>query len=142
MNLNKLFFFLCWIVVSLFSCKTDDCENIGNIKVSDIPAYHTDNRGIDYCSMLEKALSGDISKLEEFLSLEIYESAGYDHGIVVSELVQYYGEEKFIALCRNLNHSQKQSIISYLEVGIEYNNTPNQSLDTTFPILHAKWSKN
>ena len=139
--MNKLayFLFVILLIIVVLSCNTKNCKNVAGIEVSDLLDYHTSNREIEYCAMLKQALTGEPSKLELFILLDIYDGAGYDHGIVISEIVEFFGEAKFIELTEGLTQKQKKKVLSYMEVGVEYDKMRQQDMKTEFPILTESW---
>ena len=92
--------------------------------------------------MLEYAVKGNKEILNDFLELEIYDSAGYDHGLVLIKLIEHIGETKFLELTKSLSNKSKSMNLNYLEAGILYG-SKNQSIDSLavkFPTLIKEWS--
>jgi hypothetical protein len=139
-KMNKIVFvFQVIVLMILVVCCSDSCNNKANINVSQLLSYNASNKGINYCHMLREALTGQSDKVESFLKLEIHDAAGYDHGIVLSEVVDYFGEEKFIELSAGLTKGQKEAVLSYIEVGVNYDKTRNADSASIFPTLYQSW---
>lgn len=112
---------------------------VNGIEISEVLLVHTRDRGIDYCEILSTATKGDEESIRELLLLEIYDAAGYDHGIVIVDLIKIVGEDKIIRAIEVMNCKQKTSITSYIEAGLQYGNNPNsakQELNDIFPDVY------
>ena len=96
--------------------------------------------GINYCKLLDDAISGDDKSIRE-LSLLNYSGDGepaYDHGDVLVKLIDRIGEDKFISAFGNdLSARDKKSIRNYLSVGLEYgdNKHGGQTINEVFPLV-------
>lgn len=124
------------MVLTIPSCS---CKNKAGIKITDTLKYHTSSRKINYCKMLNKAISEDPSELKSFLKIEIYDGAGYDHGSVLVDLIDYLGEYRFLELSDGLSDKSKANVIEYLEVGLEYNSEEKRDLYSRFPVIYWRW---
>ncbi|MFT4537261.1 MAG: hypothetical protein ACI9P5_004642 [Saprospiraceae bacterium] len=128
--------------ILIVSCNYSNCKNDADIYVSDLLINHTSNRNIDYCYLLKGTIEEKKEIYSEFLRLEIYDGAGYDHGITLSELVEYLGEDTFIEITSSLNFAERNLIKSYLESGIESDNKRNgNSFKSLFPNVNREFSK-
>jgi hypothetical protein len=131
-------------LVLLSSCSYN-CKNEANIEVSELLFYHTSNREIKYCEILKGAVKGESDKLNEFLDLYIYEAAGYDHVIVLVDLINYLGEKRFIKLTENISKETKQRTLYNLETGLLYYPPTIKSyldLELEYPLLSKEWNIN
>ena len=112
------FVFLITIIVS---CQ-NNCNKVKSIYVSDLLISYTKNKDIKYCSILYLASIGNKESISKLIKLQIYDSAGYDHGNVIVNLIEYLGEDEFIkAIKKDITNKDKDILMGYLKVGIEYN---------------------
>lgn len=100
------------------------CEGrvINGIDVSELLLVVSEERGIDYCTLLSKAVSGDDVSIMHLSTLTICDGAGYDHGAVIVDLIKRIGEDKFIHSLKTASAEQKNLIKMYIEAGLEYGN--------------------
>jgi hypothetical protein len=113
---------------------------INGIEVSELLLLHTRNKDIDYCKILSNATNGDEKSIKELLQLEVYDGAGYDHGVVIIDLINLLGETKIINAVKTMDCKHKSAIISYINAGLQYgNNTNLKAFEShkAFPLLHA-----
>ncbi len=128
------------LYIILFLCFTC-CRNkvIDGIEVSESLLIVSAEQNIDYCKLLSEAVKGDNASIKQLALLEIYESAGYDHGVVIVDLIELIGEDKFIHSLKTINIEQKKWIKGYIEVGLEYRDNQNlqaQTLKEVFPKIY------
>lgn len=99
-----------------------------------------DYHGISYCQLLKKALDGNQDDIRKLILLDFSGAgaAGYEHGDVVVKLIDRLGEETIISSLGELTKEEKESIKSYIRVGLEYGNNPHQgqTLEQAFPRLN------
>lgn len=136
----------------IFFCKTasvsflllfiSSCSNkcvVNNIEVSELLGTIANKRAIDYCGLLETALTGDENVIKKLSLLEFNDAVGYDHGSVIVDLIIAIGEAKYIDSFPGINREQKWLIESYIDVGLEYGNNPvvkGKDLKNAFPGLY------
>ncbi|MFD2036344.1 hypothetical protein ACFSKL_16185 [Belliella marina] len=125
---------LLWII----SCK-NECKN-SEIEVSELLEISANERSIDYCGILVKAINGDEKSIKELSLLDFQNAVGYDHGTVIVGLIINVGEMNFIEAIYGINAEQKNMIKAYVDIGLEYGYIRNQittkETETEFPILH------
>ena len=99
-----------------------------------------DYHGINYCRLLKKAIDGNQEDIKKLMLLDFggAGAAGYDHGDVVVKLIDRLGEETIISSLGKLTKEEKETIKSYIRVGLEYGNNPHQgqTLEVAFPRLN------
>lgn len=118
-------YLILFIVLGLYSCKSG-C-NVEGIEVNGLLLTVSNEKSYDYCSSLEKAISGNKNSIKELSLLDFEDSSGYSHGEVLVGLIDKVGEDKFIDAISMLQPKDKNKILAYLEVGIMYNG--NKSLN-------------
>lgn len=125
------------VLFMCFACSGH--KEINGIEVSELLLTISKEQNIDYCKLLNKALKGDESSIRQFVLLKFYDSAGYDHGAVLVELIEVIGEDIFIHSLTTITNDQKKWIKSYIEVGLEYGNNTNikhRTIKETFPKIY------
>lgn len=125
------------VLFMCFACSGH--KEINGIEVSEILLTISKEQNIDYCKLLNKALKGDESSIRQFVLLKFYDSAGYDHGAVLVELIEVIGEDKFIHSLTTINNDQKKWIKDYIKVGLEYGNNNHlktQTIKEAFPKIY------
>lgn len=138
--MNKIIYIVALIFLS--SCEYN-CKNEAGIEVTELLHNHTSNREIKYCDILKGAVKGEVDKLYELLGLDIYGAASYDHGIVLVNLVNYFGEEKFIRLTSKISSETKENTLYNLKVGLLYYPPvikTDVDLELEYPLLLKEWS--
>lgn len=124
-------------LVNVISC-SERCK-INNIEVSELLGSVSHQKNIEYCELLKQALKKNKSAIREISLLEFDNAVGYDHGYVLVELILSVGEETYIEVIKPLNSTQKNLVLSYLEVGIEYGNISNihsKNINEVFPQVY------
>lgn len=137
MKTKPLIIVLFLFFVFLYGCNK---KNVQNINVSELIIEISKERGIDYCGLLEKSLSGDTNSILQISSLEFYDGCGYDHGAVLKDLIKKIGENDYIRIIKKTDKEQRRLILDYLEVGIQYDYADSNHLDNVkdvFPKLYA-----
>lgn len=126
---------ICCVVLFICSCSSV-CKTDGNIYVSELILNHCSNRNIDYCGLLKGTLKREKESYYQFLRLEIFDGAGYDHGITLCELVEYLGEDSFVKMLKGLSSKEKQALRNYIIIGLESDNKRKQKeISLVFPVL-------
>lgn len=128
--------FLIVLYICFTSCGP---KEINGIEVSELLLTISKEQNIDYCKLLNKALKGDESSIRQLVLLKFYDSAGYDHGAVVVDLIELIGEDKFIHSLTTINNDQKKWIKDYIKVGLEYGNNNHlktQTIKEAFPKIY------
>lgn len=132
------FFFTLFLIFSISVSCNNSCVDVKKIEVSSLLIRYSKDNDIDYCRILKSAIKGNDASIYNLVKLNIYDAAGYDHGIVIVDLISYIGENKFINSVKNkLNDKEKSILADYLKVGIEYNNKLKQKdLKLVFPKVY------
>ncbi len=116
-----------------FSCKRhSDCQGI---TVSELLDINTNN----YCDLIEKSLAKNKDALKEISLLSIYDSASYEHGTVLVQIIEKVGEDFYVKSLGVLTSKEKNKIKSYLDVGLEYGGAKykDKALKKFFPKVEA-----
>lgn len=145
-SLNKLLLivglFICFIFIGLWLYLVNGTGHkvVNGIVVSELLIVVSDEKyNIDYCKLLKKATTNDVNSIKQLALLDFYDGASYDHGIVVVDLIELIGEDKFIHSLKTINIEQKKWIKGYIEVGLEYRDNQNlqaQTLKEVFPKIY------
>lgn len=131
------------IVASLLLLFTSSCNNkcfVDDIEVSELLSTVAKEKSIDYCDLLKDALAGNKKAIKNLSLLEFNDATGYDHGVVIVDLITKLGETEYIKVISTINTEQKNLINSYVDVGLEYGSSPllkGKDFKTTFPDLYA-----
>ena len=131
------------LLLLIFTSCQNGCNKVKEIEVSSLLINYSKNKNINYCNILSSAIKGNDKSIIKLVKLEIFDAAGYDHGIVIVDLITYIGEDKFInSLPHKLNDKEKGLLAGYLKVGIEYNDKLTQKkLNLVFPKVYDFISK-
>ena len=105
------------LILSANSCNTAR-ENKYNVSKLLIEVSHEND--VDYCSLLENAYAGDIDAIKQLSLMEFHEACGYEHGIILKNLIKEIGEDAYILAIKETTEKQRQMILGYLDVGIQY----------------------
>lgn len=130
-----LVFFSLWI----YLVSDTGGRYVNGIYVSELLLIGSKEQNIEYCELLNDAISGNGSSIKQLALLNIYDGAGYDHSAVVVDLIKLIGEDKFIYSLTSINNEQKKSIKKNIEVGLEYGNNANlqtQTFKEAFPKIY------
>ena len=73
-----------------------------------------------YSALVKSSLNKDSTSIKNLSTLKIYDAAGYDHGAILIAIANRIGEKEYIKLLGTLTDEEKQNILSYIEVGLEY----------------------
>ena len=124
MNYNFIKKFMLYSILLICFVRCDG-KLISGIYVSESLLIVSEEQGIDYCKLLSKAVNGDDVSIVQLSILKIYESAGYDHGAVIVDLIERIGEDKFIHSLKIGSAEQINLVKRCIEAGIEYGNNPS-----------------
>jgi hypothetical protein len=109
--------FLFLIILSLPFCSP------GRSQLIQVPESIEIALGSDfgkYTTQIEAACSGSNEALLSVLKIDfIFDGAGYDHGVVLIELLNHTGDDKFISTVHLLTESEKTTLRNYIEVGLD-----------------------
>jgi hypothetical protein len=137
LNFSKIIFSVCFLFLLTNSC-SNKC-NVDNIEVSDLLGTVAKEKSINYCELLEVALTGDENAIKKLSLLEFDNSVGYEHGAVIVDLILVIGESEYIKAISRTNGEQRNLINTYLDVGLEYGNNSlvkEKDLKKAFPDLY------
>jgi hypothetical protein len=134
--LNKLLFLM--LSVCFISCNRH--KSVNGIVVSELLSIASNELQINYCKLLKEATKGNVFSIKQLSLLDFYDGVGYDHSLVIVDLIDFIGEDKFIQSLGTINEEQKNKIKSYLMVGLEYGNNPNlqkKTVKEAFPKIYV-----
>jgi len=138
MKLNFCKFISVYFLLLLAISCNNKCI-VNNIEVSELLGTVAKEKSIDYCKLLKTALTDDKSAIKKLSLLEFDNAAGYDHGVVIVDLITVVGEAEYMKAISTANKEQKILINSYINVGLEYGNHHLQGKDfkNVFPDLYV-----
>jgi len=139
---KKIFILVLFLsCVIIYGCNK---KNVQGIEVSELLIDKSKERGIDYCVLLKKSLSGDSNSILQISTLEFYDGCGYDHGAVLKDLIKKIGENDYIHKIKKTDKEQRRLILNYLEVGIQYDyddSSHMKNVNEFFPKLYVFLTK-
>ncbi|GAB0155014.1 hypothetical protein CHRYSEOSP005_02740 [Chryseobacterium sp. Alg-005] len=141
--IKKLKVCLIILLFGMISC-TNTCVTHG-IEVSELLNSVSEEKSINYCSLLDSSLNKDSESIKKISLLDFSDAAGYDHGAVLVELILNIGEDHYLQSIQTINSKQKKMILSYLEVGLEYGNNPaikSKNVNNVFPKVYEYLTEN
>lgn len=109
---------LGFLSVAIFGCNPK-CE-VKGIYATELLLTVASEKGIDYCDILSLATVNDTSAIKQLSLMNFENAVGYDHGIVLVELVEMIGEKNYINAIKELNPDELNRVESYFDVGLEY----------------------
>lgn len=98
--------FLKTISVSFLLLFIPSCNHkcvVNKIVISELLSTVAKERSIDYCKLLETALTGDENAIKKLSLLVFSDAVGYDHGSVIVDLITNIGEVKYIKSISAIN---------------------------------------
>jgi cell division protein FtsL len=119
---------LLYAVFVYFAYYSDKPKYVNGIYVSTTAIIYSRERlNINYCKLLKKATTNDVNSIKQLALLDFSSgvASGYDHGVVIVDLIKLIGEDKFIQSLTTITNEQKRNVKSYIEAGLEYGNNPN-----------------
>jgi len=128
---------LLFLFLFFQSC-SNSC-NVSGINVSELLSVASKEKGIDYCSLLNKAIKQDEIAIRKLSLLEFNDATGYDQGAVIVDLILELGEKKYISSISEISNKEKILIESYIDIGVEYSDRPelkNKNSKNAFPKLY------
>ena len=131
------FFFL------MISCKEECKDLIGN-EINEMLIINADKNQINYCSLYTKAKEGNIEAIRKISLLNFEDSSGYEHGIILIDLIEYTGEKKYISALSTITIEEKRRLFAYLDVGLQYTDNTKfkeKEVKNVFPTLSVFLSK-
>ena len=130
---NFKFFIVALILVS---CNRDDC--------SDKLDYHLFESikvdGNDYCDLVLLSLENDKNSVINISKVDLSDFASYQHGAVLINVIEKYGEDRYIKdVFNDLSNEKRNLVIASLKAGVEfYKSSKKRNLNdfnTSFPKL-------
>lgn len=121
----------------MFSSCTSKCR-IENIDVPETIIINSEEKGIDYCELLEKSVKKDKKSIVKLSLLDFDSSVGYEHGSILVDLIRIIGEEVYIASITEVSVVEKKKIEAFIEIGLMYHSDDSlkeKSIENFFPKL-------
>lgn len=81
---------------------------INSIEVSELLLIVSEQQSINYSHLLNEAVNGEEVAVCQLALLDIYDCAGYEHGIVIVDLIVLIGEEHLSSHSRELSQKKKR----------------------------------
>ena len=124
-------------VLLFFACTSCNKSSINGIELGHTlieNQSYSENR--ELTQLIEKVLKKDSESLIKLMGFWCGGAAGcYDLGYVLTQIVYKVNEDEFLKMIKHLTKSQKSNLNSFLNVGFEYGNYENKTLDTEFPAV-------
>lgn len=131
--------FLIIIIFFLSACNQNEVQNIT------IGKTLVENHSYSQNRLLIKNIEGVLAQESKFLPMLLeYDCGGaagcYGLGNVIVQIINKIGEEKFIAMVKELNNAEKEELRGFINVGLEYGdslhkNRKNRTFESEFPTL-------
>lgn len=119
---NKNIFVLVCLILFFICCNNN--ISIDGIYISEHLCELADDRyGADYVGLLETSLNGENDSIRKFVQLSFDAAYAYEHGIIIVELIERIGSEKFICALENTDSAERNELSAYIQVGLEYGKT-------------------
>jgi len=128
------------LLLFLFFLSCSNSCNVSGINVSELLSVASKEKGINYCSLLKKAIKEDELAIRELSLLKFNDATGYDQGAVIIDLILELGENKYISSISEISNKEKILIESYIDIGFEYSEKPelkNKKPKNFFPKLYV-----
>ena len=134
---NFKFFIVALILVS---CNRDDCSDKLDFKLD----YHLFESikvdGNDYCDLVLLSLENDKNSVINISKVDLSDFASYQHGAVLINVIEKYGEDRYIKdVFNDLSNEKRNLVIASLKAGVEfYKSSKKRNLNdfnTSFPKL-------
>lgn len=135
---NYYYILTLTLVIGLSSCNSK-CS-VGNIEVPENIVISSEEKGVNYCELLEKSLQKEKSSTIKLSLLDFDNSLGYEHGSILVDLIRIIGEDEYIILLGKRTSIEKKKVEAYIEVGLMYHyddEVKEKSIDKFFPKLNA-----
>lgn len=111
----------CFGVVTYFSLNSlFSCPNLKNAYFSEI-TYLSTSQSHEYCDCLTYAMRGEPNAIVKFSTYEFDSASGYAHGNNVKALVDYLGEDKYLAALLNITRYEKKIIFNNFSINYYLN---------------------
>lgn len=112
-------FLILTFSISLISCSVKEYDGI------EIPySIHVRTDFLDrkVRNVIKSALNHEPNAFKDFIKLsdKVDGESSYDLGYVLTQIINKIGEDKFIELTKGLNKNEKQLLLSFIRVGLEY----------------------
>lgn len=131
---------LLFAMLSFFFINCNRTRSVNGIVISELLLIVSNNQNINYCKILKEAIMGNTASIKKLTLLDFDDSVGYDHSVVIVDLIDSIGEDKFIQSIGTISKEQKNKISSYLTAGLEYGNNPNlrgRTVNEAFPKIYC-----
>ncbi|MBA3283996.1 MAG: hypothetical protein H0U27_02905 [Nitrosopumilus sp.] len=119
------------------------CLNNPKIPIPNTLELALRERYSEYVQLLNKAHARDTLALNAFLKIDyIHDSAGYDHGYILFQLIKVVGDDQFANVLKKIDCKTVEKVARYVEVGIDASDKDRKDLLQNYPkvttILHLR----
>ena len=133
---------ITWISILVFtiSCTVKEYKKV-------VIPYSINNRS-DLISYKLKGIIDSAFRLESDAFIDFIElsntvdgESAYDLGYVLTQIIYMIGEDEFLKTINNFTNDEKETLISFINVGLEYgdndydNIQDNRRIENEFPII-------
>jgi len=128
------------ITLTVFNCWKNYCCNVEGIEPSYLLLTLSNRDDYDYCDSLDQALQGDLLALKRLTMFHFEGGSSYEHGIVLLEVIDRVGENKYLEAVKDFSKKEKKTIDRYLNAGLNFSQNPkfqSQRIDLIFPQVNA-----
>lgn len=128
--------FVCGSFIT--GCITNDCLDKYSFILTGDLLRKANEKGYDYCEVLDSALKGDSISILQLSSWTFYDGLSAEHGAVLIEVVARVGEERFIGMIKNQSIRSQYDVVLKLEPGFDFTENKTyagSSLERAFPLL-------
>ena len=94
----------------IISCK-NDCRDIRGNEINEMLVINANKNNIDYCSLYNKSKDGNPEAIKKISLLNFEDSTGYEQGIILIDLINYIGEQKYIEALSSIKIEDKHKIL-------------------------------
>ncbi|WP_310994243.1 hypothetical protein [Aequorivita marina] len=127
------------LVLLIFnSCNTNFCSNFSGINVSEKLSQIKIDENKDYCTCLHEALEGNGESINEFSKFMVTKDLAYQHGIVLTKLIETIGDENYTSYLSDFSDRDKLVLMTYVSMGLYEMKLPpfqSEKLEDSFPKL-------
>ena len=113
------------------SCQRRYC--LQDVAVTDLFIYHIDGKK-EYCKSFKSACKGDSIAFKYLTDQNYSDGAGYEHGYVVSIVLDSIGEEK-VARWIESQYIDGAKLKSYLRAGQDWRSSGKEPAEERYPLL-------
>lgn len=111
------------------------CKEQSRIPISNTLELALGKNYNDYVRILNEAYEKDNNAMLKMLKINcIYDSAGYDHGHILYQLIIRYNDKEFSNVLHKLSKKDLSNVVQYLEVGLDANDMERLQFKRNYPI--------